>query len=565
MLYNSLISDNRGGRRVKNRILIIENEQIIAMDIHNRLLEMGYEVAAIVSSGEEAIVKAPELRPDLILMDIILGKGMDGIEAANRIHAKHNIPVIYLSSNITENRMEQIKTTNPFGFITKPFEDKYLRLTIEMALYRHQMEEELSRNEEKYRTILENIEEGYFEVDLAGNFTFFNDALCGLAGLPKNELLGMNNLRYVNPETAKKMYETFNEVYRTGKPAMVDDYEIIRLDGIEKSIALSTSLIKDSSGNPTGFRGIARDVTKRKLAEEAIRKSEGRYRALFENNPIETMTVDKRGVITGYNHEKEISGDRLPDPGEVMFRDYAGKNKGYMYNELVKCIESGVPKEFPDEKYGDKFLYIKISPFPEGAIITSIDTTDRKMAEEKLSHQSTHDPLTGLPNRILFDDRLSLALVHTQRSDKTLAVMFLDLDNFKDINDSWGHTVGDQLLQSVSIRLTDSLRRSDTVARMGGDEFLILLPEIETAEDAHKIALKILDAFKKPFLTRTKKLHIGTSIGIAVYPDAGTNAGMLKKSADLAMYSVKEKGRNACKLYEPDMDIKVQKKRDSKK
>jgi len=217
MLYNSLISDNRGGRRVKNRILIIENEQIIAMDIHNRLLEMGYEVAAIVSSGEEAIVKAPELRPDLILMDIILGKGMDGIEAANRIHAKHNIPVIYLSSNITENRMEQIKTTNPFGFITKPFEDKYLRLTIEMALYRHQMEEELSRNEEKYRTILENIEEGYFEVDLAGNFTFFNDALCGLAGLPKNELLGISNLRYVKPETAKKMYETFNEVYRTGK------------------------------------------------------------------------------------------------------------------------------------------------------------------------------------------------------------------------------------------------------------------------------------------------------------------------------------------------------------
>jgi len=125
------------------------------MDIHNRLQDMGYGVAAIVPSGEEAIRKTEELRPDLVLMDITLGKGIDGIEAANRINAKYNIPVIYLSSNIAEDRMEQIKATNPFGFIIKPFEDRDLRITIEMALYRRRMEEKLSRSEEKYRTILE--------------------------------------------------------------------------------------------------------------------------------------------------------------------------------------------------------------------------------------------------------------------------------------------------------------------------------------------------------------------------------------------------------------------------
>ncbi|MEA1970068.1 MAG: diguanylate cyclase, partial [Thermodesulfobacteriota bacterium] len=486
----------------------------------------------------------------------ILGKGMNGIEAADQIHAKYNIPVIYLSSNIAEDRLEQVKVTNPFGFITKPFEDKELRIAIEIAIYRHKMEEALSQSEEKYRTILENIEEAYFEVDLAGNFTFFNDALCGIAGLPRNELLGVNNLRYVTPETAKKMYKIFNEVYRTGKPAKVADYRIIRMDGIEKIIALSASLIKDSSGNPTGFRGVARDVTEHKLVEETMRKSEERYRALFENNPVETMIVDSRGTITGYNREKIKSGCRLPNPGDVMYRDYAGKHKNDMYSNLMECIGSGISKEFPDEQYGDKFLYIKISPFPEGAIITSIDITDHKRVEERLSHLATHDPLTGLSNRMLFDDHLSLELAHAQRSSKKLAVMLLDLDNFKNINDSCGHNVGDEVLKIVGRRLPGFLRKSDSIARMGGDEFLVLLPEIEEAEDARIIALKMLDAFKEPFIVGARELYTTTSIGIAIYPDDGADPDMLMKNADMAMYSVKKHGRDGCRRYDPGMHVK---------
>ena len=545
---------------MERQILIVEDEQIVAMDIHNRLQDMGYGVAAIASSGEEAIRKTADLRPDLILMDITLGKGMDGIEAANQIHEKYNTPVIYLSSNIVEDRIEQIKETTPFAFIVKPFEDRELRIAIEIATYRHKVEEALSQSEEKYRTILDNIEEVYFEVDLAGNFTFFNDALCKIAGLPRNELLGMSNLQYAKPETAKKMYETFNEVYRTGKPAKVEDYEIVRMDGIKKTIALSTSLIKDLSGNATGFRGIVRDVTERNLSEAKLLKSEERYRALFENNPIETIIVDNRGTITGYNHEKIKSGCRLPNPGDVMYRDYAGKHKNDMYSNLMECIESGVLKELPDEQYGDKFLYIKISPFPEGAIITSIDVTDQKRVERRLSHLATHDPLTGLSNRVLFDDRLSLELAHAQRNGKKLAIMLLDLDNFKDINDSWGHSVGDEVLKTIGRRLPEFLRKSDSIARMGGDEFLVLLPEIEKAEDARAIALKMLDAFKKPFIVGERKLYTTTSIGIAIYPDDGTDRDMLMKNADMAMYSVKKHGRNDCRRYDPSMSSTIHQK-----
>jgi len=542
---------------MKKQILVVEDERLIATDIQHRLHGMGYGVAALAFSGEEAVKKAVELGPDLVLMDIKLGPGIDGIEAASRIHARCNMPIVYVSSNITEDKMEEIKPTNPFGFILKPFEDRELRVTIEMALYRHEMEEALSQSEEKYRTILESIDEAYFEVDLAGNFTFFNEALSRLTGLPRTELLGVSNLQYVEPETANRIYKTFNEIYRTGKPANLIDYEIVRLDGTRKTFELSASLMKDPSDNPVGFRGVARDVTERKLAEETLRKSEERYRTLFENNPIETIIVDKRAVITGYNHEKVKSGSRLPRPGDVMYRDYAGKHKNGMYAELMECIKSGVSKEFPDAQYGDKFLYIKISPFPEGAIITSIDVTESKRLEERLSHLATHDPLTGLPNRALFNDRLSLELVRAQRSGKKLAVMLLDLDNFKEINDSWGHTVGDEVLKIIGRLLPDFLRKSDSIGRMGGDEFLVLLPEIERAEDARRIGLKILGAFKKPFIVDTRELSTTTSIGFAIYPDDGDEPDILMKNADIAMYSVKEGGRNGCRRYDPRMHKKA--------
>jgi len=188
------------------------------------------------------------------------------------------------------------------------------------------------------------------------------------------------------------------------------------------------------------------------------------------------------------------------------------------------------------------------------------DVTERKKAEERLSHLATHDSLTGLPNRILFGDRLSLELARARRSGKKLAVMLLDLDHFKDINDTWGHDVGDEVLKTIGRRLPELLRKSDSIARMGGDEFLILLPEIEEAEDARILALKILDAFKKPFAVGARELYATTSIGIAIYPDDGTNPDMLMKKADMAMYSVKKQGRNDCRRYAPGMSPDVHRK-----
>jgi diguanylate cyclase (GGDEF)-like protein len=170
--------------------------------------------------------------------------------------------------------------------------------------------------------------------------------------------------------------------------------------------------------------------------------------------------------------------------------------------------------------------------------------SDRKRAEETIRKLAYHDALTGLPNRVLFADRLNRAMARAHRSRKKFVVMSLDLDHFKDINDTLGHAVGDQLLFSVGKRLTGLLRQEDTVSRMGGDEFFLLLPEVNRAQDAATIAQKVLKAFQEPFVLDDQEISITTSIGVAIYPDEGEDVTTLLRNADVALYQAKQEGRN---------------------
>ncbi len=180
---------------------------------------------------------------------------------------------------------------------------------------------------------------------------------------------------------------------------------------------------------------------------------------------------------------------------------------------------------------------------------------ENEKAKLEMTHLAQHDALTGLPNRILLNDRLAQAIALARRQNKQFAVMFLDLDRFKDINDSLGHAVGDQLLQSVAKRLVAEVRSSDTVCRQGGDEFVILLADIEHAKDAAISAQKILATLTVPHRINQRELHISVSIGISIYPDDGADAEILIKNADTAMYHAKEDGRNNYRFFEPGMSI----------
>ncbi len=178
-----------------------------------------------------------------------------------------------------------------------------------------------------------------------------------------------------------------------------------------------------------------------------------------------------------------------------------------------------------------------------------LEIAERKRAEETISHLAYHDSLTGLPNRLLFNERLILEMAHAERNQEKLAVMLLDLDNFKDINDRLGHNVGDQLLKMVGGRLVRLLRKADTIARMGGDEFMLLLPKIIRTEYSVEIANKIQQTFQEPFVIDGQKIHTTASFGIAIYPDDGRDIDTLIRNADIAMYCAKKQGRNKYLRY----------------
>jgi len=170
------------------------------------------------------------------------------------------------------------------------------------------------------------------------------------------------------------------------------------------------------------------------------------------------------------------------------------------------------------------------------------DITERKMFEQKLSEMATHDFLTGLPNRVLLNDRFTMALAQAHRNKHRLAIVAIDLDRFKSVNDTLGHQAGDDLLKGIAKRLKESVRSSDTVARMGGDEFLLLMPELHMTGDAIKIIEKIAAAFKEPFVIEGSRLNMSASMGLAIYPDDGEDMEALMRKSDDAMYNIKRHG-----------------------
>jgi diguanylate cyclase (GGDEF)-like protein len=184
-----------------------------------------------------------------------------------------------------------------------------------------------------------------------------------------------------------------------------------------------------------------------------------------------------------------------------------------------------------------------------GLVLVLHDLTERKRYEERLRHNAVTDHLTELPNRFLFFDRLNMALAQAQRDFQKLAVLMLDLDGFKMVNDTHGHNIGDQLLRAVANRLLCMFRKGDTIARWGGDEFILLLPEIRQAEAARNVAARILHSFNNPFEFDGLKIAITVSIGVAIFPDDGADADTLIKNADIAMYHAKDSGRNCFHQY----------------
>ncbi len=474
----------------------------------------------------------------------------------NEFRVVHKDGSVRLFEGLGKNLLDNPSVAGFIMNIRDVTERKHLEIQKEAA------QKSLRESEEKYRTILEKMEEGLFELDLKGNITFVNDAECRKLGYSREELTGMNYRQFQDENTAKKTRQIFSEVYKKEEPIQLLDVEIIRKNGSKAFNEISVSLLKDKQGKATGFRGISRDVTVRRQMEEMIRQSEEKYRTIINEVDEWYFEIDLAGNVifvndaivrsVGYPPERLIG---------LNYKSFTSEERsGEVFKIFRQVYETREPiKNFPYEFVlpDGKITFFELSVFPklddQGKVVgfrgVGHDVTERKRTEEQLNYIATHDLLTGLPNRMLLMDRLKMATAQAKRNAQKLALMMLDLDNFKNVNDSLGHMVGDKLLKEISLRLTGRLRQNDTICRLGGDEFIILLPAIERVEDAVEVAKIILESFEQSFICNDHLINSSISIGIAIYPDDAQDIDVLMKNADMAMYYVKAHGRNGYHLF----------------
>ncbi|MBI4767879.1 MAG: EAL domain-containing protein [Deltaproteobacteria bacterium] len=427
-------------------------------------------------------------------------------------------------------------------------------------------EEALIQSEERYRTILDNTQEGYFEVDLDGNFTFVNDAECKDLGYSREELIGMNYKQYTDEASAKKLFDLFVGVFRTGEQVKGYEGEFIKKTGTKGYNEISVSLIKNQEGQPIGFRGLSRDISERKKMEETIRQSEERYRTIIEEMEEWYFETDLEGHITFFN---EVFAHILGYSKEVLtglnFRSFVKEEEtDSIYKLFNQVFTTGQPsRNFPYEfvRPDGTITSAEFSIFPKrdgaGRIIgfrgVGHDITERKNAEARVQYLATHDALTDLPNRLMFSQLLNHTLQSSRRFKREFAVFFIDLDRFKVINDSLGHEAGDQLLREIAKTFKRVLRDIDVIARLGGDEFVILIEEVKDRLHVALIAQRILSAALKPMVIMDQECRITASIGISLYPRDGQDEQTLMKNADIAMYLAKEEGKNNYQFFSQKM------------
>jgi len=429
----------------KARILLVEDETIVARDIRIQLEELGYEAAFHTTRAEEALTLTESLKPDLVLMDIQLAGDMDGVTAAQIIHERHGVPVVFLTAYAADDVLARAKLAEPYGYVLKPFTERELATVVEMALYKHSAEARLRESALHNQAILDNMVDGVITTNEFGVIDSFNNAACRIFGYTAAQMLGRNVSLLIPGPHAAQHDGYMQQHLSTGDarvPGSPRDLEGRRQDGSVFPVTLSVS--STVRNGQTTFIGLVRD------------RSE---------------------------HQHDL---------------------------------------------------------------------------EEIRRLAFYDALTGLPNRRLLLDRLQQAMLTSGRTAAHGALMFMDLDHFKQLNDALGHDVGDQLLQQVATRLRACIRESDSVARLGGDEFLVLVEglsthTLEAATQSEMLAIKILESLGQPYTLGKHTYTCTPSIGIVDFLEDRHSVEELLKMADVAMYQAKSNGRNTICFFDPAM------------
>jgi diguanylate cyclase (GGDEF)-like protein/PAS domain S-box-containing protein len=433
----------------------------------------------------------------------------------------------------------------------------------EVEIKHKRAEKKLRESEKRFKMLAEEAPFGISIMAPDRSFEYLNTRFAEIFGYTMEDIPDKNTwFKKAYPDKAYR-----NKVISTWKRDIAEEVKIgdenprvftVRCkDGQDKIIDFRSVDLKDGKQYQ-----VYEDITARATAEEALEESEERYRSLVENIDLGINLIDSEYNILMVNTAlsrmlKRTASEMI---GEKCFRELSKRDAVCPHCPGVQTMATGQPADAETEGVGNngRRFQVRLQTFPlfgDNGTVTGFielveDLTERKRIE-KLEYLATHDFLTGLPNRFLFNDRLTLALAQTRRRQQKLCVMLLDLDHFKDINDTFGHSAGDKLLRVIGKLLIEVLREGDTVARIGGDEFLLLLPDLRSIENATAIAQNILEILRADFEVDNRRIYITTSIGIAIFPDDGEDADTLVKNADAAMYRAKEKGRDNFQCYTP--------------
>ncbi len=410
---------------------------------------------------------------------------------------------------------------------------------------------EEKRRAERYLDISEAIIVG---LDTNERISVINRHGCKALGLSEKELLGRNWFDIALPETGKHHGHTVYKKIMSGEIELAEynDNDIITATGEVRHIAWHNTAQYGPAGEITGVLSSGHDITDRKHTEEQLRLAG----TVFESTSQAVVVTDHDNHIISVNPAFTLIT-------EYTLEEVLGKNPSFLrssrhdeafYRNLwvIVTTDGQWKGEIWDRrKSGEAFpSWQSISAvYDNSGEVTNFvsvfsDITPIKEHQSNLDFLAHHDPLTGLPNRLMLDDRIAHAMQRCIRDHRELAVLFLDLDDFKIVNDTYGHHIGDQLLQTLAMRLQSLLRQEDTIARMGGDEFLVLMESFETIDDVELVAKKIIHEVSKPVEINGHQVEVGASIGIAIGPTDGANVSSLIKAADLAMYRAKDQGRN---------------------
>lgn len=541
--------DRRPSPPLDDSVLVVEDDERTARMLGEMLEALGHRVAATVPTAAEALEASERVRPGLVMMDIRLAGPADGVEAAREIRARRDVPVIYVTAHSDAETLDRAVETNPYGYLTKPVDLRALESAVKLALLRHRMETRLRKKEERFRLLIENAEDIITVVTPTGVIEYESPAVESVLGYGPEERIGRDAFTFIHPDDRDEARRRFSKVLdEPGRPLSAE-LRVRSRDGELRHLAVTGQAYRDADGD---LRVVvnSRDRTEARRAETALRASEERFRALFERNVAGVFRHTMDGTILEVNQAfASIFG--LEDPGELVGRSMwelcrpdedarepsrSPSRRGEQVNRVLRLtrdddsvrwlLENSVPVDDPARN----------APVVIGTVV---DITERKRLGSEFERLAHHDPLTRLANRRLLADRARQMLALAERDGQHVAIVYLDLDRFKSINDNLGHEAGDRILVEVAYRLRSATRESDTVARVGGDEFAVLLPNVEGVEGGVRAARRIDERLGKPMTVDDRSLQVGAQLGVAVYPQHGRDFEGLLRAADQAMYRKK--------------------------